>query len=104
MSAQRLLSRSLRNATDWNQNEDFFRCTRGRFVCRETEQMAQRYINFNMNELYRIAGKSAGKQCISVENCPDGMYNKAFILTMKTADRGQGAKSECRPVATHNCK
>ncbi|KAF2753100.1 phosphotransferase enzyme family protein [Pseudovirgaria hyperparasitica] len=76
-----------RNDTDWNSNEDFFRYTRGRFVSRETEQMAQRHVKFNMNELCEAAGKAVGKQCISVEKFADGLYNKAFLLTMDDNDQ-----------------
>ncbi|WEW61565.1 hypothetical protein PRK78_007056 [Emydomyces testavorans] len=40
-----------------------------------------------MNELVRIAAESVGaKVCVAVEKCPDGMYNKSFVLTM---DDGQ---------------
>ena len=68
--------------TDWNQRADFFHVTRGRFVSKEPEQMAQRHIKFDMNQLCKIAGDAVGKQCINVEKFADGMYNKAFLLTM----------------------
>lgn len=72
---------------DWNAREEFFSFTRGCFVADEADQMARRYIKFNMNELSRIAAESVGAQaCIAVEKCPDGMYNKNFTLTM---DDGQ---------------
>lgn len=49
--------------------------------------MARRHIKFDMNELVRIAAESVGaKVCVTVEKCPDGMYNKTFVLTM---DNGQ---------------
>ncbi|RMD43677.1 hypothetical protein DV735_g1481, partial [Chaetothyriales sp. CBS 134920] len=36
-----------------------------------------------MNELVRVAARSIGAtDCVSVRKCPDGMYNKCFILTM----------------------
>lgn len=45
--------------------------------------MAQRYVRFNMNELARVAAETVGAaECINIEKCPDGMYNKAFLLTM----------------------
>ncbi|KAK5113994.1 hypothetical protein LTR62_003117 [Meristemomyces frigidus] len=68
--------------TDWNQYADFFNFTRGRFVSKEAEQMAQRRVIFDMNQLCKIAGDAVGKQCINVEKFADGMYNKAFLLTM----------------------
>jgi hypothetical protein len=53
----------------------------------EADQIARRHIRFNMNELVRIATESVGaKDCVAVEKCPDGMYNKSFVLTM---DEGQ---------------
>ncbi|EZG08123.1 hypothetical protein H106_02609 [Trichophyton rubrum CBS 735.88] len=36
-----------------------------------------------MNELARIAAQSIGaKFCIDIQKCPDGMYNKCYVLTM----------------------
>ncbi|KAH9826908.1 phosphotransferase family protein [Teratosphaeria destructans] len=67
---------------DWSQNADFFNFTRGRFVCREAEEMARRHIKFDMNELCRAAGAAVGRTCVGVEKCAEGMYSKAFLLTM----------------------
>src|SRR5436305_8863614 len=36
---------------DWNTKDDFFRFTRGRFVRNEAQEMSQRCVRFNMNEL-----------------------------------------------------
>lgn len=72
---------------DWNAPDDLFSFTRGRFVLDEADQIASRHIRFNMNELARIAAESVGaKVCVAVEKCPDGMYNKSFVLAM---DNGQ---------------
>ena len=35
-----------------------------------------------MNELCKAAGAVVGKMCVNVEKCPDGLYSKAFLLTM----------------------
>jgi len=68
---------------DWNQNDDFFRFSRGRFVCDETHEMAQRHVQFDMNELCKTAANVLGSaHCRNVEKCADGMHNKAFLLTM----------------------
>ena len=49
--------------------------------------MKRRYIRFNMNELVQVAARSIGAgYCVSVQKCPDGMYNKCFVLSM---DDGQ---------------
>ncbi|EGD94273.1 hypothetical protein TESG_01794 [Trichophyton tonsurans CBS 112818] len=74
-------------SADWNSHEDFFSFTRGRFVVAEADQLVQRCVKFNMNELARIAAQSVGaRACVNVQKCPDGMYNKCFVLTM---DDGQ---------------
>jgi hypothetical protein len=45
--------------------------------------MSQRYVRFNVNELARIATEAVGaKSCVSIEKYPDGMYNKAMLLTI----------------------
>jgi hypothetical protein len=65
------------------QEEDFFHFTRGRFVCNESEQLLQRHIKFDINELAAAAVRATGAtRCIKVHKCPDGLYNKAFSLTM----------------------
>jgi hypothetical protein len=45
--------------------------------------MSQRHVKFNVNELGRLAAEAVGANlCVSVEKYPDGMYNKAMLLTM----------------------
>ena len=64
-------------------DENYFRFTRGRFVADEQYEMSQRYIRFNLDELARLAAEAVGsKFCASIEKYPDGMYNKALLLTM----------------------
>ncbi|KAI9709410.1 MAG: hypothetical protein M1812_007687 [Candelaria pacifica] len=65
------------------QKDEYFQYTRGRFVCNEEQEMAQRYVHFNVAELGRIAAEATGsKSCIGIEKYYDGMYNKVFLLTM----------------------
>lgn len=46
--------------------------------------MSQRYIRFNINELARLTAEAVGsKSCVDIKKDPDGMYNKAFLLTME---------------------
>ena len=46
--------------------------------------MSQRYICYNINELARLAAEAVGaKSCVEIEKYPDGMHNKALLLTMK---------------------
>ncbi|KAF2423572.1 phosphotransferase enzyme family protein [Tothia fuscella] len=83
----RLFHRKRASLPDWNIHDDFFQFTRGTFVRNEAEQLASRRIKFDMNELTRVAASSIGaNSCIMVENLPDGMYNKTFLLSM---DDGQ---------------
>lgn len=69
--------------SDLRYSEDFFNFTRGRFVCDEVHEMSQRHVRFNVNELARLAADAVGANiCVSIEKYPDGMYNKAMLLTM----------------------
>ncbi|KAI7087005.1 hypothetical protein KC356_g4565 [Hortaea werneckii] len=45
--------------------------------------MAQRYVRFDPEELGAVAASAIGsRSCVSLEKYPDGMYNKAMLLTM----------------------
>ncbi|CAG8239215.1 unnamed protein product [Penicillium salamii] len=69
--------------TDWNSNDEFFKFTRGRFVVGEEENLRKRKIRFDLNRLASVAADSVGAtQCISIEKYPDGMFNKAFLMSM----------------------
>lgn len=66
-----------------HENDDYFRFTRGRFVSNEEHEMSQRYVRFNLQELARLAAEAVGsKSCVSIEKYPEGMHNKALLLTM----------------------
>jgi len=68
---------------DLKYSDDVFNYTRGRFICDEAYEMSQRHVRFNVNELARLAAEAVGtKTCVSIEKYPDGMYNKALLLTM----------------------
>ncbi|MCJ1310690.1 hypothetical protein MMC25_004356 [Agyrium rufum] len=63
--------------------EDLFNYTRGRFIADEANELAQRYVRFNVHELARLSAEAVGARfCVSVKKFPDGMYNKAILLTM----------------------
>ncbi|KAI9923366.1 hypothetical protein MW887_010469 [Aspergillus wentii] len=69
--------------TDWNSNDEFFKFTRGRFVVDEEENLRKREVRFDMNRLARVAADSVGaSRCISIKKYPDGMFNKAFLMSM----------------------
>lgn len=69
--------------SDLKFNEDLFNFTNGRFVVDEAYETSQRRVHFNVNELARIAANAVGaRMCNSISKFPDGMYNKAMLLTM----------------------
>ncbi|KAJ5045972.1 hypothetical protein NUH16_002797 [Penicillium rubens] len=69
--------------TDWNSNDEFFKFTRGRFIVDEVENLRKREIRFDMNRLARVAADSVGSsRCISIKKYPDGMFSKAFLMSM----------------------
>jgi hypothetical protein len=68
---------------DLQYNDDIFNFTRGRFVIDEAFEMSQRHVQFNVNELARLAAEAVGANiCVKIKKYPDGMYNKAMLLTM----------------------
>lgn len=69
---------------DWNSTESFFNYTRGRFVVNEAEEMRQRHVRFDMNELARLAANTVGaKEVVNIKKCADGLFNKAFVFTFE---------------------
>ena len=54
----------------------------------EAYEMSQRQVRFDINELARLAAKAVGsKCCVNIEKYPDGMYNKALLLTMEDGNQ-----------------
>ncbi|KAM5429568.1 hypothetical protein McaMca56_006962 [Microsporum canis] len=83
LHSTRQLSSALMDKEHQDLSEDFFRFTRGRFLCNETEQLTQRHVEFNVKELAATAAGAIGAtKCINIQKCTDGHYNKAFLLTM----------------------
>ncbi|KAK2803682.1 hypothetical protein FQN50_006900 [Emmonsiellopsis sp. PD_5] len=65
------------------QDGQLFEYTRGRFLIDEASQIARRRVRFNMDGLASVAAASVGaRHCVNIEKCPDGLYNKAYILSM----------------------
>ncbi|KAK2799194.1 hypothetical protein FQN51_007023 [Onygenales sp. PD_10] len=64
-------------------HDHLYEYTRGRFLIDEASQIARRRVRFNMDGLASVAAASVGaRHCVNIEKCPDGLYNKAYILTM----------------------
>lgn len=62
--------------------------TRGRFVSNEKQEMSQRHVCFNVNELALRAAEVVGaKICVNIAKYRDSMYNKSMLLTMNDDSR-----------------
>ncbi|RPA83015.1 hypothetical protein BJ508DRAFT_413682 [Ascobolus immersus RN42] len=83
---------------DWNQNEDFFKHTGGKFLFNAKQGFADRYVKFDMNLLAAEAAKSVGaSSVVTIEKLPEHQYNKRFLMTM---DDGQTVVAQVpNPVA-----
>ena len=68
---------------DWNSHDEFFNFSRGRFFVDGDRNLRERKLRFNMNALARVAAESvSATKCVSVKKYAEGMYSKAFLLTM----------------------
>lgn len=64
-------------------SEDFFRYTSGRWLWDEQQQLQERYREFSILELQKIAIQaSSSKSCLSMGKIGEGSYNKSFKLIM----------------------
>lgn len=69
---------------DWNANDEFFKFTRGRFVVEEGANLQKREVKFDIAKLAGVAADSIdAARCIAIKKYPDGMFNKAFLMTME---------------------
>ena len=49
----------------------------------EAENLRKREFRFDLNRLTRVAADSVGAaRCVAVKKYPDGMFNKAFLMSM----------------------
>ncbi|PYH64433.1 phosphotransferase family protein [Aspergillus vadensis CBS 113365] len=63
--------------------QDFFRYTSGRWLWDEKQQLQERYREFNILELQKIAIQaSSSESCLSIAKIGEGSYNKSFKLIM----------------------
>lgn len=69
---------------NWD-DDSFHHYTSGRWLFNEAKQLAARHVDFNMNELVKVATENLGcdlSSCAGVRKLPEGNYNKAFELAM----------------------
>lgn len=63
--------------------KDFFRYTSGRWLWDEKQQLQERYREFDILELQKIAIQASSSQsCLSMAKIGEGSYNKSFKLIM----------------------
>lgn len=58
------------------------RFTSGRWLWNEQQQIACRYVNFDLSTLLQLAASATGSSCTQVLKISEGQYNKVFQLTM----------------------
>ncbi|KAL9601964.1 MAG: hypothetical protein Q9219_002188 [cf. Caloplaca sp. 3 TL-2023] len=61
---------------------DLFRFTSGRWLYDEQNQMAKRYVQFDVDALLQIAGQALKSRCVELKKLPEGLSNKVFSLRM----------------------
>ncbi|GMF71552.1 unnamed protein product [Aspergillus oryzae] len=63
--------------------QDFFRYTSGRWIWDERQQLRERYREYDILEVQKIATElSSSGSCVSMAKIGEGSYNKSFKLTM----------------------
>ena len=63
--------------------EIFFRYSSGRWIWNEEDQLAARYVKFDIQALCSIAADSLGSSaCSTITKLPEGNFNKTFLLSM----------------------
>ncbi|UDD65009.1 hypothetical protein AFCA_012204 [Aspergillus flavus] len=93
--SKRIMSTSTK-LTSWNDNDEFFNFTRGRFLRDESHQLSQSHIRFNIDELAQLAVHAAqltspgARRCVNIEKLADGMHNKAVRFTMDNGFQAVG--------------
>lgn len=66
-----------------DEHKDFFRYTGGRWLWDEEKQLRERYKQFNVQELKRVAARSVmAEVCVSMTKLAEGGFNKVFRLLM----------------------
>lgn len=64
-------------------NETFYHYESGRWLYGEQDQLAKRYVKFDVKALQKIASEAVGCGCSSIRKLAEGFYNKTFCLIME---------------------
>jgi hypothetical protein len=62
-------------------NENLFRYTSGRWLYNEPQQMAQRYIKFDVAALHQVVASVCNSPVVSMEK-KEGLFNKTLMVTL----------------------
>lgn len=62
--------------------EELFRYTAGRWLINEKQQLTQRYVKFDVDNLCQRAASLLGASMVSRIDKMEGNFNKALLLTM----------------------
>lgn len=73
--------RHLRSSKE--QQDELFSYTSGRYLYNEKLRLAERYVEFNIEALKKIAAESVGRQKVAhIKKLAEGGFNRVFLLTM----------------------
>ncbi|OBT77466.1 hypothetical protein VF21_05233 [Pseudogymnoascus sp. 05NY08] len=70
-------------ANSKKQQDELFSYTSGRYLYNEKQRLAERYVEFNIEELKAVAAESVGRKRVShMKKLAEGGFNRVFLLTM----------------------
>lgn len=71
------------DSQQWRNYDFLFKSTRYRYVSNEAEELQQRYIEFDVEELSKQAAHAVGsRHCVSITKSDDGSFNRVLVLEM----------------------
>ncbi|EZF30847.1 hypothetical protein H109_04219 [Trichophyton interdigitale MR816] len=64
-------------------DHNLFKYTSGRYLYNEHLRLSERYVEFNVEALKRVAARAVGRDCTtSITKLAEGGFNRVFLLTM----------------------
>jgi hypothetical protein len=82
------------------EDETLFKYTSGRWLYNEEEQMAQRYIKFDVAALHQVIHNACGSTVVGMEK-KEGMFNKSFIVTLANGKKVAARIKVCHIVTCY---
>lgn len=63
--------------------KQFYKYTSGRWLWNEKNQLARRYVKFDLPGLLQVSAQAMGaRSCVKVEKLPEGNFSKVFLIVM----------------------